>query len=106
MIRRLEDLQCIGYVQATVYSASTADFAFVLAPAFWGLGLAREASLDALACLFAQSSVDAVFATVDRRNTRSVALLARLHFRLVPTSVYPHGAVEASDNVFRLDRNV
>ncbi len=106
VIRHLEDSRCIGYVQATAYSEATADFAFVLAPAFWGRGLAHEAALMGLSLLFAQSEVMSVFATVDRQNTRSSALLTRLHFRRVSVDAYPHGSVECSDEVFRLDRNV
>ena len=106
VIRRLEDMRCVGYVQATIYTADTADFAFVLAPAYWGLGLAHEASTAALAYLFAQSNVVSVFATVDRRNARSSALLTRLHFQRVPAGMYPHGHVESSDDVFELRRNV
>ena len=105
-IRHLANAQCIGYVQATVYLQATADFAFVLGPAFWGLGLAHEASVAGLSRLFAQTEVTTVFATVDRRNTSSAALLARLRFRRVPAQAYPHGRVEDSDDVFRLDRNI
>ena len=104
-IRHLESRDCIGYVQATVYTARSADFAFVLAPAFWGLGLAHEASLAALSKIFAQFGVTSVFATVDRRNLRSSALLLRLGFERVPSACYPHGTIEDSDDVFRLSRN-
>jgi [ribosomal protein S5]-alanine N-acetyltransferase len=102
-IRRLEDRQCVGYVQATVHPPGTADLAFVLGPAFWGRGLAREACTAALNLLRTDFSVPAVFATVDRRNHRSSGLLVRLGFQQVPPAAYPHGPVEASDEVFRLD---
>lgn len=102
-IRRVEDQQCNGYVQATIHPAATADFAFVLAPSFWGLGLAREASAAALSLLFTQLGVTSVFATVDRRNLRSSALLRRLGFQLVPAASYPHGTAEESDDVFQLN---
>jgi len=101
-IRRIADRQCIGYVQATIHPEATADFAFVLAPSFWGLGLAGEASAAALSLLFAQFGVTSVFATVDRRNLRSSALLRRLGFQLVPSVSYPHGTAEESDEVFQL----
>ena len=105
-VRHLECLQCIGYVQATIYSKDTADLAFVLAPAFWGLGLAREAATAGLSLLFAQSEVTKVFATVDKRNARSSALLVRLGFQRVPADAYPHGSVEAGDDVFWRSRLV
>jgi RimJ/RimL family protein N-acetyltransferase len=102
VIRRIADQQCIGYVQATIYTKSTADFAFVLAPPFWGLGLAQEACLAALAELFTCFDVTSVFATVDKRNLRSSSLLLRLGFQRVPVSAYPHGMVEDLDDVYQL----
>lgn len=104
-IRLSESRECVGFVQATVHSAGTADFAFVLSPPFWGLGLAHEASAAALSSLFTEFGVSSVFATVDRRNLRSSALLSRLGFERVPSAAYPHGTPEDSDDVFRLTRN-
>jgi ribosomal-protein-alanine N-acetyltransferase len=79
-IRRLEDWQCTGYVQATIHSSGTADFAFVLGSSFWGLGLAREASILALHTLFTEFGVTSVFAATDQQNLRSIKLLTRLGF--------------------------
>jgi [ribosomal protein S5]-alanine N-acetyltransferase len=103
-IRRIDDQQCVGQIQATVYGTNTADFAFILAPPFWGLGLAREASQAALSALFEQIGVTSVFATVDRRNHRSRSLLVRLGFRQIPSASYPHGSADDADDVFQLDR--
>lgn len=102
-IRRRADRQCVGYVQATIYPGGTADFAFVLGSSFWGLGLAREASVATLRMLFAEFGVTSVFATADRRNLRSSALLTRLGFVRVEPASYPHGDVLDSDDLFRLD---
>jgi [ribosomal protein S5]-alanine N-acetyltransferase len=104
-IRRLDDGQCIGYLQATLHASGTADFAFVLGSSFWGLGLAREASVLALRNLFTEFGVTTVFATTDRQNIRSVGLLTRLGFTRVQPASYPHGNVLASDYVFQLDKN-
>jgi len=101
-IRRCEDRQCIGYLQATIYPGGTADFAFVLGSSFWGLGLAGEASVPVLRMLFAEFEVGSVYATADRRNVRSARLLIRLGFVGIPPSLYPHGGVEESDDVFQL----
>jgi [ribosomal protein S5]-alanine N-acetyltransferase len=101
-IRRRHDRQCVGYLQATIHPGGTADFAFVLGSLFWGLGLAREASVPALRMLFAEFEVTSVFATADRRNVRSSSLLARLGFVRIEHALYPHGGVEESDDVFRL----
>lgn len=103
-IRRSKDGQCVGYVQATIHPDATANVAYVLGPPFWGLGLAHEASTLMLASLFAEFGVTSAFATVDRRNHRSSALLDRLGFRRIPAAAYPHGSVSDSDDAFRLDR--
>jgi ribosomal-protein-alanine N-acetyltransferase len=104
-IRRLADSQCVGYLQATIHPGGTADFAFVLGSLFWGLGLAREASVLVLHALFTEFGVTSVFATTDQRNLRSSGLLARLGFAKVQPSSYPHGNVMASDYVFQLNKN-
>ena len=104
VIRRIEDRQCVGYVQATIHPRNTADFAFVLAPPFWGFGLAREASKIALSALFAEFQVTVVFATVDERNVRSSTLLSRLGFQRIPAAAYPHSEVSSGDHVYRLKR--
>lgn len=101
-IRRRDDRQCVGCLQATIYPGGAADFAFVLGSLFWGLGLAREASVPALRMLFAELGITSVFATVDRRNLRSSALLAHLGFVRVEPALYPHGEVLDSDDAFRL----
>jgi RimJ/RimL family protein N-acetyltransferase len=103
-IRRRDDRQCVGCLQATIYPGGTADIAFVLGASFWGLGLAKEASVLALHNLFAKLGVPSVFATVDRRNLRSSGLLARLGFVRIQPAFYPHGDVTDSDHVFRLDK--
>ena len=102
-IRRLSDSQCVGYLQATIHPDNTADFAFVLGTRFWGLGLARDASLLALHSLFTEFAVKTVFATTDQRNLRSSGLLARLGFLKIPPASYPHGEVLSSDHVFQLN---
>jgi RimJ/RimL family protein N-acetyltransferase len=101
-IVRLDSGQCAGYVQATIHPTLTADFAFVLAPRYWGQGVAYEACGAALPHLASEFGVRAVFATVDPRNSRSVRLLERLGFGEVAPASYPHGTVEPDDRVFAL----
>ena len=103
-IRRCEDQRCVGFVQATVHAAGTADFGFVLAPPFWGLGLAQLASTLALSILFTKFGVLSAFATVDRDNLRSSVLLHRLGFKRLPSASYPHGLIDDLDDLFRLIR--
>jgi RimJ/RimL family protein N-acetyltransferase len=101
-IRHRSDRQCIGYLQATIYGGGAADVAFVLGSAFWGLGLAQEASVPVLRALFSEFGVTFVFATADRRNLRSARLLGRLGFVRIPLALYPHRGAEESDDVFQL----
>ena len=99
---RLPSGECAGYVQATIHSPDTGDFAFVFAPAHWGEGVAFEACEAVLPWLARETGVSALFATVDPRNARSIRLLLRLAFVEVPPARYPHGRVEADDRVFSL----
>jgi [ribosomal protein S5]-alanine N-acetyltransferase len=101
-IVRLESGQCAGFVQATIYPSGTGDFAFVLAPEFWGHGIAFEASQAAIAHITRDLGVAALFATVDPANLRSMRLLSRLGFAEIAPAEYPHGEVVANDRVFSL----
>jgi RimJ/RimL family protein N-acetyltransferase len=99
---RLSSRECVGFVQTTIYPELTADFAFVLAPEYWGRGVAFEACQAVLPCLRRDFAVRALYATVDRRNARSIRLLDRLGFLEIPSGRYPHGEVEPDDRVFSL----
>jgi RimJ/RimL family protein N-acetyltransferase len=99
-IVRLHSGECAGFVQATIYPAQTGDFAFVLAPEYWGRRIAFEACHAALPYLARELGVVALFATVDPRNARSIRLLMRLGFSEVTPAQYPHGDVEPGDRVF------
>jgi [ribosomal protein S5]-alanine N-acetyltransferase len=103
IIRLLNGGACAGFVQATLFTPRTGDFAFVLGPAYWGRGLAYDACIAALQILFRNYGVTSLFATVDRRNARSLSLLGRLGFRQVERAAYPHGDVLTSDHVLRKD---
>ncbi|HEX3426195.1 MAG TPA: GNAT family N-acetyltransferase [Acidimicrobiales bacterium] len=72
----------IGYVQATI-RGRTAEIAYVLQPARWGQGYAREATVALLQMLADDWNVERVTATVDQSNARSVSLLRRLGFAVV-----------------------
>lgn len=56
------------------------EIGFLLAPARWGRGLAREAVAAILAHIFDHNDVTAIDADVDPRNHASLALLTRLGF--------------------------
>jgi len=99
-IVRLRSGQCAGFVQATIHPSHTGDFAYVLAPEYWGRGIAFEACQATLPYLAHELQVSTLYATVDPRNARSLGLLNRLGFREVPAHDYPHGEVEPADRVF------
>jgi RimJ/RimL family protein N-acetyltransferase len=101
-IVRLNSGECVGFVQATIYPGLTGDFAFALAPVYWGRGVAFEACRAALPYLAHEIGVTALFATVDPQNSRSIRLLTRLGFSEVAPEQYPHGQVEPGDRVFSL----
>src|SRR4029453_3140829 len=94
--------RCAGFVQATIYPRRTGDFAFVLAPEFWGRGVALEACQVAIPHIAREFGVTALFATVDPRNSRSIQLLTRLRFLEIAPSDYPHGKADPGDRVFSL----
>ncbi len=105
IIQPLEGGACMGFIQATKHTPATADFAFLLGPAYWGRGIALEAAGSALHTLFTDYAISSLFAMADKRNVRSIALLIKLGFQKVEHAAYPHGAVLPSDHVFQLNRS-
>jgi RimJ/RimL family protein N-acetyltransferase len=70
----------VGLVQATVHPNGTAHLAYVLFHTAWGKGYAREASAAVIDCLYYEWGVRDIWASVDTRNRRSIALLEGLGF--------------------------
>ena len=56
------------------------EIGFILDPAYWGRGLAREALEAVIAKVFSTFPVEALTADVDPRNGASLAVLKRLGF--------------------------
>ena len=56
------------------------EIGFILHPAFWGMGLAREALAAIIPAVFARHAIAAIQADVDPRNLACLALLTRLGF--------------------------
>jgi len=102
VIRIVSSDRCVGCVQATVHAGRTADFAYVLASAFWGRGIASEACVAAVDFLETEVALRSLYATVSAENHRSLRLLARLGFAEVDAARYPHGKVVEGDRVFCL----
>jgi len=105
IIQPLEGDACMGFIQATIHTPTSAAFAFLLGPAYWGCGIAHEAALSTLHALFTDYAISSLFAMADKRNARSIALLTRLGFQHIEHSAYPHGAVLPSDHAFQLSRS-
>jgi RimJ/RimL family protein N-acetyltransferase len=97
---RLRDDQFIGYIQATLASAGTAQIAYMLAKATWGKGFAREAVGAMLLHLNLEWAVRTVTAQVDARNVRSIRLLESLGFEGCPQSPSPAPGSEG-DRIYR-----
>ena len=96
---RLADGRLAGYVQATVYPDHSANIAYVLGRDFWGQGLALAATRGMLDMLTRDYRVQLAFATVDKRNARSLRLLQRLDFALETDDMPPHAAPQPGDAV-------
>jgi RimJ/RimL family protein N-acetyltransferase len=80
IVLRDEGAGAIGFVQATVRADHSAWVAYEVGHAWWGHGIATEATRAMLDHLAAHYAVAAGMATVDRRNERSWRLLQRLGF--------------------------
>ena len=83
-ILRLKDGgAAIGRVELTIREDRSALFAYELAVAHQGHGLATEACRAVIEHLFAEYPVHTLVAEVDTRNTASIRLLERLSFARV-----------------------
>lgn len=81
----IEDARYVGYVQATVPPpGDKAEIAYVLFPADWGKGYAREAVTAMMAALIESTGVSCFVARTSAANIRSIALLESLGFSRVP----------------------
>jgi RimJ/RimL family protein N-acetyltransferase len=76
----------VGTVQATVRADHTALLAYMVFPAFWRQGYAREGCARVLAHLFEDYHVSRVAAEIDTRNTASIHLVEALGFARVATT--------------------
>lgn len=70
--------RALGYFQATVREPEPCTIAYVLSPAQWGHGHAREASVALISHLFDSYDIPAVEAYIDTRNERSIRLVKSL----------------------------
>lgn len=85
------------------------EIGWILAPAYWGGGYAREAAAAWLGWAWANRVEDAVYAITARRNAASRRLMERLGMVHIPTLDFVHHAhvddPDMADSVtYRIDR--
>nr|WP_176426148.1 GNAT family N-acetyltransferase [Chromobacterium sp. ASV5] len=98
---RLENGELAGYVEATVYADAAADIAYVLGSRFHRRGIATAACRQMLERLRDDCHVARCYATTDRRNLASAALLRKLGFS--EANHHPHYPVSAGDSLYFLE---
>lgn len=76
----LRDAAYVGLIQATVHPDRTASVAYVLFSEAWSRGYAREATTALIDALSLEWGVREMWAAVDVRHRRSIALLEELGF--------------------------
>ena len=94
---RLPTSELIGFVQATVRPNGKAGIAYVLASAYWGRGLARDAVNAMMSELREHNRVRTFSAVLKRENFRSVKLLERLAFSLATVAEHVEYQVELDE---------
>lgn len=102
---RLPTSELIGFVQATVRPNGNAGIAYVLASAYWGRGLARDAVAALMTALVERYRVRTFAAVLKRENFRSVKLLGRLAFSLATVAEHVQYQV-APDELLMLRSSV
>ena len=94
---RLPTSELIGFVQATVRPSGNAGIAYVLASAYWGRGLARDAVEAMMTVLVESYRVGTFSAVLKRENFRSVKLLKRSGFSLATVAEHVEYQVELDE---------
>jgi ribosomal-protein-alanine N-acetyltransferase len=87
----------VGYVQATVFPAGTAEVAYVLGREHWRKGYGVAAVSAMLADLVETYGVTRALATLDPDNAASLALLTRMGFEFVAEDAAAHEVTYARD---------
>ncbi|HEY4386783.1 MAG TPA: GNAT family N-acetyltransferase [Ktedonobacteraceae bacterium] len=100
---RRED-RYVGVLQATVYPDASAYLAYILFPAFWRQGYAREGCERILDLLFKDYQVHKVSAEIDTRNAASIRLIEFLGFQRVATTLNADFFKGATSHEYRYER--
>lgn len=100
-VLRLHDSgKLIGTVQATVLQDSRSWVAYVLSPAYWGLGYATQATQAMMHELRDHYAVTQCMATVEYDNQLSIKLLLRLGFEAAPCELLATHELTATERLF------
>ena len=94
---RVSNSDLIGFVQATLKPNGCAEIAFVLSSAYWGQGLAFEASRAMIAELVTCYGVQTLLAVLKRENRRSRQLLERLGFSVAVSERFTRSDIEPDE---------
>ena len=76
----------VGTFQATLPKNEAGAFAYIVFPAFWRQGYAREMATCVLSHLFASHDLPSLYAEIDTRNTGSIRLVESLGLSRVGTT--------------------
>lgn len=101
LLQRDAGEDAIGFVQATVLEDGSAWVAYQLGCAWWGRGIAGEATRAMLEHLRAHYGATRFMASVDRRNERSWRLLERLGFVRADDETAASQEVQAGDWLYQ-----
>ena len=102
---RLPTSELIGFVQATVRPNGNAGIAYVLASAYWGRGLARDAVKAMMTELVEHYRVRTFSAVLKRENFRSVKLLVHSGFSLASVAEHVEYQVEHDEVLMQCYRS-
>jgi len=94
----------IGFIQATLLEDGRAWVAYEVGHAWWGRGIATEATRAMLEHLAAAYAVRQFMATVDQRNERSWRLLERLGFLRADAQYAAAMKIQPGDWLYRIQR--
>ncbi len=76
----------IGTFQATLPRGEEGSFAYIVFPAFWRQGYAREMAACVISHLFQAHDIPGLFAEIDTRNQASIGLVRSLGLERVATT--------------------
>lgn len=102
IVKRSENQQAVGTLQATRFANSELWIGYTIAPACWGQGIAKEAVGWLLAELRRRFGACTVLAAVDTRNIASIKVLSHNSFTVLRKEAAEIRGVQTEDYIFTL----